>query len=150
MQVQHCMYLHIYVPYLLSDFIPLCSTKTWFSVQNCITPLVGRHQFSHKKQILVGNLFHYLAKRFYIKQCWEPLLTAKIKWTLIDNENLLHSLPLILIVQFSCLPNKLGLLFSWKSAEKSKLFHKIFILKKCKKWWIRSWSILKGCLFYLY
>ena len=58
-QVQHFMYLHIYVPYLLSEFIPLCSTKTWPFVQNCITPLGGRHQFSRRKQILVSYLFWY-------------------------------------------------------------------------------------------
>ena len=54
------MYLHAYVPYLLSEFIPLCSTKTWLSVQNCITPLEGRHQFSRRKQILVEKMISRL------------------------------------------------------------------------------------------
>ena len=43
----------MYLNYLLSEFIPLCRTKTWISVQNCITPIEGRHQFSHRK-ILVS------------------------------------------------------------------------------------------------
>ena len=59
-QVQYFMYLHAYVPYLLSEFIPLCSTKTWLSVQNCITPLEGRHQFSRRKQILVEKMISRL------------------------------------------------------------------------------------------
>ena len=50
MQVQH------YVPYLLSEFIPLCCTKTWLSVQNCTTPIGGRHQFSRRNQTLVSLL----------------------------------------------------------------------------------------------
>ena len=47
----HVFYTH--VPYLLSEFIPLCCTKIWLSVQNCITPIGGNHQFSRRKQILV-------------------------------------------------------------------------------------------------
>ena len=61
-QVQHFMYLHIHVPKLLSEFIPLCSTKTWLSVQNCITLIGGRHQFSRRKQIL---MFHCYWKSLY-------------------------------------------------------------------------------------
>ena len=68
-QVQHFMYLHVYVPYLLSEFIPLCRTKTWLSVQNCITPIAGRHQFSRRKQILVIICFVSISVNF---QLFEP------------------------------------------------------------------------------
>ena len=42
----------MYLTYFLSLYTPL-QYKTWLFVQNCITPLVGRHQFLRRKQILV-------------------------------------------------------------------------------------------------
>ena len=76
MQVQHFMYFTCLCTLLTFWVYNLCCTKTWLPVQNCITRIGGRHQFSRRKQILVVLLVLSLVGSFLISEIEIPWLPS--------------------------------------------------------------------------